>query len=1682
MKKAQVFSATAAIINLRKVDKHKPFSNRALKVIMGLLILYFHTPFLASAQLSLLKDINQTPNTTPYSIADISSSPMKFFESGGWIYFTAIGSEGRELWKTDKTPNGTVLVKDINPGPAPSDPKGFFEFGGEVYFLANDGIYGVELWKMDGTTDGTTLVKDINPGIANGPVYCDYCGDAKSFIEMNGKFYFTANNGAQGNELWESDGTESGTQLVKDINPGSNSASPSQFVFYDNKIFFTVYLPSTGNELWYSDGTAAGTHMLMEMVPGSSGGNPNHLTVVNGQLIFTASDSSNDYELYKTDGTPEGTELILNINPSTSSSPNFFTPMNDVLYFYANDGTHGNELWKSDGTTAGTVLVKDVEPEANSSYPDKFVVSNGTLYMRIHTSAHGSELWKSDGTEAGTVLVKDIVAGPGTSNVQQVAAADGIVYFSASVSGAGIELWKSDGTEGGTVQVKDINPGNDNSYPSSFLASGSSVVFSAQVDDSGYELWISDGTEGGTQIIKDILEPSEGSLTGFHKRVGSNVIFTADDGVNGNELWITDGTTIGTTMIKDISPGASSSSFNQFTEFNGLLYFHCNNDLWRSDGTESGTYELINGGIGYSMAGASGSIFFARYDPTNGNELWKSDGTIPGTVKVKDIDATGTNSSPNNLTNVNGTLFFTDNDGVNGTELWKSDGTEEGTQLVKNINPSTGSVYSFRLFSAIGNTLFFYADDGVNGTELWKSDGTDAGTVLVKDIYPGSSGSFFSHRHAVKDGKLYFGANSPGKGQELWVTDGTSDGTALVKDIVPGGTASGPDLYMELGGQLYFVINKPNGQNYLWTTDGTTDGTVEITHLGVRYMQSLIVGNNVAYFVGEPNFAWRTWRTDGTVAGTFGVSDDEAYTMDIISGDEALINVVNKTKGRELYKYTPEPKIPEITILRTYDELQTSDSYDYGTVETLSNEGGVGFAIKNSGNANLLISDISISGTHAADFTLNQSQTADKIHPGAATTFSISFSPQALGARNAKVTILSDDDDEATFEIDLFGEGIPQSQIITFLPLDEKNYGDANFNLTATASSNLAVTYVSSNEAVATVVNQTVTIVGVGETNITASQIGGGIYSAADDVIQKLTVNKRDLMAKANSTSKIYGEANPTFTISYTSFVNDDDAASIAVPPLISTSADELSSVGEYDINLSGGSDENYNIILEETKGILTIDKKELHVKGQDASRIYGEDDPEFELAYTGYINDDDEDDLEELPVAYTLTDATTSVGDYDILISGGLDNNYTIVQDINTGTLSIEQASQEIMFAELPTKYLSDPDFNLTATSTSSLNVTYNSSNLAVATITNGVVHLVGPGITTITASQAGNQNFSAATDVMQQLSVSVLQTITFNELESVTFGKEPFSLEANATSSLEVVFTSEDPTVASISGKTVTIVGAGTTTITASQPGNEDYEPAAAVARQLTVKKAEQTITFDQTSDQLEGGSDFNLSGSSTSNLTLAFSSPSDKITIDGDIVTILAPGRLTITASQPGSNNYLAAEPVEQSICINPLAPTISTDLSDITAPVLTSSATSGNQWYFNSEPISGATSSSLIVDARGVFQVLYAVDDCMSELSEAKSFIVTETPPNKPMQKEVQLFPNPVDEVLSIALNGFDTSSEVQINILDGTGKLRQAIRSNGGLVLSLTIHDFAPGLYMVQMSQGQHFQQVKFLKK
>lgn len=410
--------------------------------------------------------------------------------------------------------------------------------------------------------------------------------------------------------------------LVKDINVGAASSVPRNAVDVNGTLFFGADDGVHGEALWKSDGTESGTVLVKTVAPDYLPFRDSMLTAVNGIVYFTVRDAATGDELWKSDGTPEGTAMVADIAPGTaSSSPSELTSFRGALYFLVGTAAGPGQLWKTDGTAQGTVEVAALPPDGDP----RLIVGNNTLF--VSTDLH------LDGVNpSGSITV----LGPGPhyylddrANLLRPSCAvlGPDLYYLAEqrVNGtAKPVMYRSDGTAAGTTQVIDLT--SESFYAGTYFgAAGGRLFFS--ISD---KLWSSDGTPAGTVPLQS------GYLTSLPTSAGGTVFLAAFDSVQHNELVKTDGTPAGTAVLKTFpsdSPGASPSNL---TNFVGKLYFNATypGELWQSDGTPDGTQPVMDIPAGMIsapiLALSGGRLFFDGVDTTHGMELWKLE--LPGTV------------------------------------------------------------------------------------------------------------------------------------------------------------------------------------------------------------------------------------------------------------------------------------------------------------------------------------------------------------------------------------------------------------------------------------------------------------------------------------------------------------------------------------------------------------------------------------------------------------------------------------------------------------------------------------------------------------------------------------------------------------------------------------------------------------------------------------------------------------------------------------------------------------------------------------------------------------------------------------------------------------------------------------------------------------------------------------------
>jgi hypothetical protein len=171
-----------------------------------------------------------------------------------------------------------------------------------------------------------------------------------------------------------------------------------------------------------------------------------------------------------------------------------------------------------------------------------------------------------------------------------------------------------------------------------------------------------------------------------------------------------------------------------------------------------------------------------------------------------------------------------------------------------------------------------------------------------------------------------------------------------------------------------------------------------------------------------------------------------------------------------------------------------------------------------------------------------------------------------------------------------------------------------------------------------------------------------------------LTIAKSPLVVTADDKSKQYGDPLPELTFSFEGFKGPDDSTVLDAEPTLSTSVTTASDAGAYVIDVTVSVDNNYLLIPD--NGVLTVEKALLTVNVQDTVKAYGDDLPPLTFIYSGLLPGQDASVIDTPPLLTTTATALSAPGDYDIVASGGLDNNY----DFNyiSGTLTIGAPDKE--------------------------------------------------------------------------------------------------------------------------------------------------------------------------------------------------------------------------------------------------------------------------------------------------------------------------------------------------------------------------------------------------------------------
>jgi ELWxxDGT repeat protein len=766
---------------------------------------------------------------------------------GGRLFFAAddhtVGSDlGTELWTSDGTANTTQMVKDLNGGPG--NGLGFdaaiTSFNGVAYFVGTDGTHGPELFVSDGTAANTLPVTDLAAHpfaaaqivhVAGGSLYFagsnaegtglwKLSGAGTGFVapvvgidagpgtsaDVGGTLTFAANDGSHGDELWKSDGTAAGTQLVKDINPFTSS-DPADFTAVGSTVYFSADDGVHGRELWATDGTPGSAHLVADINPGRAGGlhvaGGPELTNVNGTLYFFAYDGNPAHgavQLWTSTGS--GAQRVAGFASGLASE---LTNVNGTAFFAADDGTHGLQLWQSSGS--GAQMVPGLNTSGGSN-PGELTAVGSTLFF-VATDGTHTGLWKTDGTT--TTFLQ--------AGASELVNAAGTLYFTVDDPTNGAQLWKLAGTT--PTKIKDVGQGVT---VDRLLNVGGTAFFVATSSGGGSPttaLWASNGTQGSTVSLHNFAGDTLSDLVAL-----GSALFFIDTGSGGSDLWTSNGTVSGTLKV---------------------------------GGLPASNLDPPGGGTDYQLTSAGGTLFFAASDSSHGQELWRSDGSAAGTLLAADIQAGAPGSAPRHLTGALGKLFFGANDGLHGNEPYVA--TPDTRFAVPTSTAVTASPQTVTAGQQINFTATVTPMSGTldGGTVDFRDGSTDLGSLPVTNgtaTLPVSTLGVGTHSIiAYYLGDTAFAA-SASLGVTVTVNPSTSPApTTTTLTVAPSQVPEGQAV-------LFTATVKPASGN---VDGGSVDfqegsfvlGTVQVNGNGVATLnRALAPGKHqvIAYYSGDPSF------------------------------------------------------------------------------------------------------------------------------------------------------------------------------------------------------------------------------------------------------------------------------------------------------------------------------------------------------------------------------------------------------------------------------------------------------------------------------------------------------------------------------------------------------------------------------------------------------------------------------------------------------------------------------------------------------------------------------------------------------------------------------------------------------------------------------------------------------------
>ncbi|MBO6574817.1 MAG: T9SS type A sorting domain-containing protein [Rhodothermales bacterium] len=674
------------------------------------------------------------PFAEPIAITSVPSPPRDLVISGDLFFFTVRSDDQTWIYASNGTEQGTRRL--LGPeSPLNPDLWVWAPLNGGVVFSARHPAHGLELFFLDASGGEPTLLTDIHPGDADSAPR-RVAADAQ-------RVYFSADDGG-GRELWSTDGTAHGTRMVVDLADDPAGSDPDRGTITADAVCLPAETRATGREVWCASHDSGNAWLAADVQPGGTDpSDPVHLYSWGNRVVFQATDGSGGAQVWVTDGTAAGTRRTTDLPDGRwrrccgGSMP--WAESEDHLYFADRAGLFrlsatGNAerfgpgwLHPGDLQVAGDRLYTTIGRESSQA--------PGLVWLPLSNSG--------DAIPRRVLSVDGRPVEPGDLHL----AGSRVVWFGQDGFG-NTALWSADDQTATVLWGVATN--------------GRRITSTVNIDDQLYftvdaggaeSLWVTDGTQEGSRPVwtgnphRDVY-----GLTEF----GSQILFFASVGQEQGMPFILDLQTGQATQLASTGSGSKLNDRRFAVAGPRLAYFTTRREVWRTDGTPTGTWEIASSAWGATMLGVAGQKAFLRYDDgQHGEELWAADDL--GFRMVADLYPGPGSSNPGPAATLGNALIFSADNPYVGRELFVvqasmvSTGVDEphpqSVSTQPYPNPAT-SMVNLPLAAALRTGVVEIQAFDLLGRRVWQSTMQATGGELQLSVEPWPTGLYLIRMQA----------------------------------------------------------------------------------------------------------------------------------------------------------------------------------------------------------------------------------------------------------------------------------------------------------------------------------------------------------------------------------------------------------------------------------------------------------------------------------------------------------------------------------------------------------------------------------------------------------------------------------------------------------------------------------------------------------------------------------------------------------------------------------------------------------------------------------------------------------------------------------------------------------------------------------------------------------------------